>query len=87
MADKITFHESADGTIKQLICFDGIKNGTDALTHFKKLIDTALENGKYISHVDNNPVITQETGGAPWGMEIENKLGQVALFTFSPIKK
>lgn len=87
MPDEIHFHESPDGTSKQLVCFDGNRSVADAIESLKKLVDFAREKGKFISHIDNSAVISNETGGNPgWGMQIENKRGELALVTFKPIK-
>jgi len=88
MPDEITFHESPDGTIKQLICLEGVSDSDRIWDFFKTLVDDAASKGKYLSHIDNSAEISNETGGNPgWGMTIQNKRREVALLTFKPIKK
>lgn len=83
MADKIQFHESPDGTVKQLICLEGVDYPEGVWNFFRTMVEGAAFKGRYLAHIDNSREISNETGGNPgWGMTIENKRGEVALLTF-----
>lgn len=81
MTDEINFRESPDGTVRQLICLDGIDVGPGVWNWIKEMVDGAVSKGKYLAEVDNDPEIS--SGG--WGMTIDNKRRDKALLTFKPI--
>jgi len=86
MPDEIHFGKQPDGSEKKLYCFDGCRDVQSAMASLQLLIDEFGAKGLYLSKIECGREIPQDGGGA-WGMTIENRSGNLALFTFHPIQK